>query len=43
VAEHRFTAPGSSWAPADLSDALAGYFAERDPQDGFSAVGLMGN
>lgn len=43
TAEHQFTAHGSAWAPEDLSGALAGYFAERDPNLGFSAMGLMGN
>ena len=43
VAEHQFTAHGSAWAPGDLSDTLAGYFAERDPNLTFSATGLMGN
>jgi NAD(P)-dependent dehydrogenase (short-subunit alcohol dehydrogenase family) len=41
--EHQFTAEGSAWVPGDLSDALSGYFAERDPNVTFSAIGLMGN
>ena len=43
VAAHQFTADGSAWAPAELSDTLVGYFAERDPELTFSATGLMGN
>ncbi|WP_197378787.1 3-oxoacyl-ACP reductase [Mycolicibacterium mengxianglii] len=43
TAEHQFTADGSAWSPAGLSDTLAGYFAERDPNLTFSATGLMGN
>ncbi|CAN5328840.1 3-oxoacyl-ACP reductase [soil metagenome] len=43
VAAHQFTADGSAWAPADLGKAVAGYFAERDPELTFSATGLMGN
>ena len=43
VAEYEFTASGSAWSPADLSDTLVGYFAERDPALTFSATGLMGN
>jgi 3-oxoacyl-[acyl-carrier protein] reductase len=43
VAEHQFTAEGSAWTPAALTNTLAGYFAERDPQVGFSASGLLGN
>ncbi|SPM34331.1 NAD(P)-dependent dehydrogenase, short-chain alcohol dehydrogenase family, partial [Mycobacterium rhizamassiliense] len=41
VAEHRFIADGSAWEPAQLSGALENYFADRDPEIGFSAVGLM--
>jgi 3-oxoacyl-[acyl-carrier protein] reductase len=41
VAEHRFIADGSAWEPAQLSGALEDYFAGRDPEIGFSAVGLM--
>lgn len=43
TAEHQFTAQGSAWAPSDLSETLAGYFAGRDPNLSFSATGLMGN
>jgi NAD(P)-dependent dehydrogenase (short-subunit alcohol dehydrogenase family) len=41
IAEHKFSAEGSAWEPAQLSNTLEGYFAERDPEIGFSAVGLM--
>jgi NAD(P)-dependent dehydrogenase (short-subunit alcohol dehydrogenase family) len=41
VAEHKFSAEGSAWEPAQLSSTLEGYFAGRDPEIGFSAVGLM--
>jgi 3-oxoacyl-[acyl-carrier protein] reductase len=41
VLEQRFTADGDAWTPGDLGDALAGYFAERDPERMFSAVGLL--
>jgi NAD(P)-dependent dehydrogenase (short-subunit alcohol dehydrogenase family) len=41
VAEHKFSADGSAWDPAQLSGTLHDYFADRDPEVGFSAVGLM--
>jgi 3-oxoacyl-[acyl-carrier protein] reductase len=41
VAEHKFSADGSAWDPAQLSGTLQDYFAGRDPEVGFSAVGLM--
>lgn len=41
VAEHKFDADGPAWEPAQLSSALEDYFASRDPEVGFSAVGLM--
>jgi len=41
TAERRFSAEGSSWEPADLSATLQAYFAGRDPERNFSAVGLM--
>jgi NAD(P)-dependent dehydrogenase (short-subunit alcohol dehydrogenase family) len=41
TAEHRFSADGSAWEPAHLSNTLQGYFAGRDPERNFSAVGLM--
>jgi NAD(P)-dependent dehydrogenase (short-subunit alcohol dehydrogenase family) len=43
TAEKKFTADGASWDPADLSGTLRDYFAGRDPRQGFSATGLMGN
>jgi NAD(P)-dependent dehydrogenase (short-subunit alcohol dehydrogenase family) len=43
IAEKKFTADGASWDPADLSGTLRDYFAGRDPRQGFSATGLMGN
>jgi 3-oxoacyl-[acyl-carrier protein] reductase len=41
VAEHRFSADGAAWDPAQLSDTLRDYFAGRDPEQNFSAVSLM--
>ncbi|BBZ50817.1 3-oxoacyl-ACP reductase [Mycobacterium heidelbergense] len=41
TAEHKFTADGPAWEPGRLSDTLYEYFAGRDPERGFSAVGLM--
>jgi hypothetical protein len=41
TAEHKFSADGSAWEPAHLSNTLQGYFAGRDPEQNFSAVGLM--
>jgi NAD(P)-dependent dehydrogenase (short-subunit alcohol dehydrogenase family) len=42
TAEHRFSADGRAWEPAQLSVTLQDYFAGRDPERNFSAVGLMG-
>ncbi len=39
--EHKFSADGSAWEPAQLSNTLQDYFAGRDPEQNFSAVGLM--
>jgi NAD(P)-dependent dehydrogenase (short-subunit alcohol dehydrogenase family) len=39
--EHKFSADGSAWEPAQLSNTLQDYFAGRDPERSFSAVGLM--
>ena len=39
----RFQAAGDAWDPAALSSALGGFFAERDPEMGFSATALMGS
>ena len=41
TAEHKFSADGSAWEPAQLSNTLQSYFAGRDPEQNFSAVGLM--
>jgi NAD(P)-dependent dehydrogenase (short-subunit alcohol dehydrogenase family) len=41
TAEHRFSAQGAAWDPAQLSATLQDYFAGRDPEHNFSAVGLM--
>jgi NAD(P)-dependent dehydrogenase (short-subunit alcohol dehydrogenase family) len=41
TAEHKFRADGAAWEPAELSSALREYFAGRDPERNFSAVGLM--
>jgi NAD(P)-dependent dehydrogenase (short-subunit alcohol dehydrogenase family) len=40
--EHKFSADGSAWEPAQLSSTLRDYFAGRDPERNFSATGLMG-
>jgi hypothetical protein len=39
--EHKFSADGSAWEPAQLGNTLRDYFAGRDPERNFSAVGLM--
>jgi NAD(P)-dependent dehydrogenase (short-subunit alcohol dehydrogenase family) len=39
--ERRFSADGAAWEPAQLSSTLRNYFAGRDPEKNFSAVGLM--
>jgi NAD(P)-dependent dehydrogenase (short-subunit alcohol dehydrogenase family) len=41
TAEHKFSAGGPAWEPGQLGDALQEYFAGRDPERNFSAVGLM--
>ncbi|MGV0744424.1 3-oxoacyl-ACP reductase [Mycolicibacterium sp. XJ870] len=41
TAEQHFTANTDAWAPADLSVTLHDYFADRDPERGFSATALM--
>jgi NAD(P)-dependent dehydrogenase (short-subunit alcohol dehydrogenase family) len=41
--EQRFSADGDAWEPADLSATLHDYFADRDPELGFSATALMGS
>ena len=40
--EHKFSADGPAWEPAQLSSTLRDYFAGRDPERNFSATGLMG-
>ena len=40
TAEHKFSADGPAWEPAQLGSALQEYFAGRDPERNFSAVGL---
>ena len=42
VAEQRFTAGGDAWDPASLERTLGEFFADRDPETGFSATALMG-
>ena len=37
----RFAAAGSGWAPGELAGAFADYFAEHDPADCFSVMGLL--
>jgi NAD(P)-dependent dehydrogenase (short-subunit alcohol dehydrogenase family) len=39
--ERKFSADGAAWEPAQLSSTLRNYFAGRDPEKNFSAVGLM--
>jgi 3-oxoacyl-[acyl-carrier protein] reductase len=41
VAEKHFTADSDAWAPSDLDATLRDYFADRDPELGFSANELM--
>ncbi|HWF27300.1 MAG TPA: 3-oxoacyl-ACP reductase [Mycobacterium sp.] len=41
TAEHRFIADGPAWDPTLLSTTLQDYFAGRNPEKNFSAVGLM--
>jgi NAD(P)-dependent dehydrogenase (short-subunit alcohol dehydrogenase family) len=41
TAEQKFSADGAAWEPAQLSTTLQDYFAGRDPEKNFSAVGLM--
>ena len=43
VAAERFEAAGAAWDPAALSATLGDFFAERDPNIGFSATELMGS
>jgi NAD(P)-dependent dehydrogenase (short-subunit alcohol dehydrogenase family) len=41
TAEHRFSADGGAWEPAELGSTLQKYFAGRDPERNFSATALM--
>jgi 3-oxoacyl-[acyl-carrier protein] reductase len=41
LAEKHFTANAGAWAAADLDSTLRNYFADRDPELGFSASELM--
>jgi NAD(P)-dependent dehydrogenase (short-subunit alcohol dehydrogenase family) len=41
TAEKHFTAESDTWAAGDLDATLRAYFADRDPELGFSANGLM--
>ena len=41
TAEKHFTAGSDVWDVDDLGSTLSGYFADRDPELGFSATGLM--
>ena len=41
TAEHKFSADGVAWELGQLGNALQEYFAGRDPERNFSAVGLM--
>jgi 3-oxoacyl-[acyl-carrier protein] reductase len=43
TAEHRFHAVGDAWDPTALSEAMHGYFANRDPEKSFGVIGLMGD
>jgi NAD(P)-dependent dehydrogenase (short-subunit alcohol dehydrogenase family) len=40
--EQKFVAEASAWEPAQLTSTLRDYFAGRDPEQNFSASGLMG-
>lgn len=41
TAEKQFVADADAWAPGNLSVTLRDYFADRDPERGFSATALM--
>lgn len=43
TAEHRFHADGLAWDAGELSAAMRGYFADRDPSRNFGVIGLMGD
>jgi NAD(P)-dependent dehydrogenase (short-subunit alcohol dehydrogenase family) len=40
--ERQFTAESSAWVPEELSGTLREFFADRDLEQGFSAMNLMG-
>jgi 3-oxoacyl-[acyl-carrier protein] reductase len=39
--EHRFSAEARAWTPADLSETMHKYFADRDPGVTFAATAVM--
>ena len=41
VVEQQFRTSGPTWTPAELADAVGGYFADRDPDRTFSCSALM--
>ena len=41
--ERQFSANAPAWDPTELSTTLHDYFADRDPELGFSATSLMGS
>ena len=41
VVEQRFDAQSDTWDLADLDKQLGGYFADRDPAQGFAADSVM--
>ena len=43
TAEQQFSADGDEWDPAELSDTLQNYFADRDPKRSFSASMGLGD
>ncbi|HEY9264435.1 MAG TPA: short chain dehydrogenase, partial [Mycobacterium sp.] len=43
TAEAQFSASSDVWDPADLSDTLQNYFADRDPERSFSAAMGLGD
>ena len=43
TAERQFSADGEIWEPAQLSDELRSYFADRDPERSFSAAMGLGD
>jgi len=43
VRRQQFSADGDEWDPAELSDTLQNYFADRDPKRSFSASMGLGD